>query len=84
MQEAAADANVLDRPSVERVRRALRGFRPSLGLGVDCINPRSFDLLDDDFVERLIDLMMMWEADPLLSTRWPSLMVFSRSLTARV
>eukprot|EP00959_Pyramimonas_sp_CCMP1952_P355218 7440494-Pyramimonas_sp.AAC.1 len=48
----------LERSSVERVRAVLRSFKASVGLGGDCLNPRSFDMLDDDFVERLIDIIM--------------------------
>ena len=44
----------MERPTLQRVRQALGQFKHTVGLGVDCVNPRSWAMLDDEFVERLI------------------------------
>ena len=54
----------------------LAGFPCTTGTGVDCSNPRSWLLLGDDFLHRLIDLLMAWEKSMDLPTCMATVMVF--------
>eukprot|EP00959_Pyramimonas_sp_CCMP1952_P039892 834211-Pyramimonas_sp.AAC.1 len=57
------------RPSVELMRKVLRTFKKTSGVGFDSIRPRHLLELDDMALECLIDLLMSIEA----SAQWPKL-----------
>ena len=71
IQRSVARTGALERPSLDRARSACRSLPRQAGLGVDCVNPRFFDLLGDDSIHRPIDFLMRWEADPDLPGKWP-------------
>eukprot|EP00959_Pyramimonas_sp_CCMP1952_P127236 2661550-Pyramimonas_sp.AAC.1 len=55
---------------------ALSKFKHDTGLGVDCMNPRCWLLLPRDFLERLIDLMMLWEKKLSLPRKYATQIIF--------
>eukprot|EP00959_Pyramimonas_sp_CCMP1952_P404886 8485730-Pyramimonas_sp.AAC.1 len=61
VQRAAAQNVALPQPTLEMLDAALTRFRHNVGLGIDCINPRSRLLLSDDYRNRLLDILSLWE-----------------------
>eukprot|EP00959_Pyramimonas_sp_CCMP1952_P150242 3144105-Pyramimonas_sp.AAC.1 len=55
---------VLARPSPAQLKRVLLRFKHETGLGSDCANPRSWLLLGDSFLVRLLDFLELWESAP--------------------
>ena len=71
------DADVeLPRPTLEEVRAALKQFPRATGLGIDCLNPRTYLQLPDEMLELLLDILLDWEATPTPLKAWASLIVF--------
>ena len=51
-------------------------YPSKVGLGADCLHPRSISLLSDDFRLRVIDMMHSWESRPEVPLAWITLSVF--------
>eukprot|EP00959_Pyramimonas_sp_CCMP1952_P418919 8775401-Pyramimonas_sp.AAC.1 len=61
VQRVAAQNVALPQPSLEMLGAALTRFRHNVGLGNDCVNPRSWLLLSEDNRSRLLDILSLWE-----------------------
>ena len=48
----------------ERFIEVLSLYKEGAGLGIDDFNPRSWLLLPKDFLERFLDILHAWEANP--------------------
>lgn len=65
---------------MEQLRRVLKLFAENVGLGFDCNNPRAWSCLPDEYLERLIDLMMASEESPALPSSRTTILFFIAKL----
>ena len=72
----AQDLPLLEPISLELFDQVCATYPDRLGLGVDCIHPRSFLQLPGDMRSRLIDIMHAWERRPVRPKHWLTLFVF--------
>jgi hypothetical protein len=73
--------STLERSTVHRLDKVLATYPERVGLGNDCLHPRSFLLLPRSSRQRLIDIMHTWERSPKRPLDWVNVIVFLTKLT---
>jgi hypothetical protein len=69
-------ASTMDRITLEELDAALGTYPERVGLGFDCLHPRSLKMLPVDYRLRLLDIMHESERSPARPQDWLHLIVF--------